>query len=285
VAHGGHNRRMAQTPVRSSPFSSPDAVPPGLHAMLLGALDRMAAHPEIRRVRRTAVEALRPAAGQRLLDAGCGAGEVARDLAAVAAPAEVVALDLSPATVSAARERHDGSAVRYVTGDVAALDFPDGSFDGVRSERVLQHVADPGAVVAELIRVTRPGGRVCLIDTDWDSLAFDGLPDDLVAGLVAHLRAGVMRSATGRRMGRTLRGRLVRAGLADVSATAVTCVFDTPDSAAQVLPMANPQVPAEADMFPDGVRDEWFAAVGAAGARGDFLAVLTIWVAAGTRPA
>ena len=76
-----------------------------------------------------------------------------------------------------------------MTGDVSALDLPDDSFDGVWCERVLQHVDDADVAIGELIRVTRPGGRVCLIDTDWDSLAFDGVPPGLAAdGRRAHAR-------------------------------------------------------------------------------------------------
>jgi SAM-dependent methyltransferase len=265
-----------------SVFADMEKIPPAMHAMLLGALEAMAAHPEIRRVRAIAHDELRPAPGLRLLDAGCGVGEIARGLAADVGPTgEVVALDLSAATVAAAAARHDGSAVRYVQGDVAALDFPDATFDGIRTERVLQHVADPDAVIAELIRVTRPGGRVCLVDTDWDSLAVDGVDVDLVAAVRAHAYSYVMNHH--RSMGRTLRGRLVRAGLTDISATPVTCLFADPESAAVVVPIINPGVPADTGMVPVELRRPWFAAIADSGARGDFLAVLTIWVVAGTK--
>src|SRR5688572_9518596 len=77
-----------------TPFAVLDAMPPDMFAMLVAALEGMSRHPEIRRVRDTAWQALRPASGQRLLDAGCGAGDVARALAAAVAPGgEVVALD------------------------------------------------------------------------------------------------------------------------------------------------------------------------------------------------
>jgi len=49
-----------------------------------------------------------------------------------------------------------------------------------------------------------------------------------------------------------------------------------------VLPMVNPTVPVAAAMWPPGERSRWLSAVAEAGARGDFLAVLTIWVAVGT---
>jgi hypothetical protein len=85
-----------------------------------------------------------------------------------------------------------------------------------------------------------------------------------------------------REMGRTLRRRLVTARLVDVGATPVTCYFGTPESAAVVLPMVNPRVPIDAGMWPPGERAQWLTAVAEAGARGDFLAVLTIWVVSGT---
>jgi SAM-dependent methyltransferase len=263
-----------------TPFADLDRMPAPMLTLLMAALESMSRHPEIQRVRRVAEVALRPAPGQRLLDAGCGNGDVARRLAAAVGPAgEVVAVDYSAHTIEAARRRHDGSRVTYATGDVANLDLPDRGVDGVWCERVLQHVADADRVIGEFVRVTRPGGRICLIDTDWESLAFDGLPDAWAGEVTAHMRG---MAADGQHIGRTLRRRLVRAGLSEVAAVPVTLCFDTPASAGVVLPMVNASVPAEAGALPEALRDDWLAAVAAAGARGEFLAVLTIWVAAGT---
>jgi SAM-dependent methyltransferase len=269
------------TPERT-PFAEVDGLPPEMAALVIAALDGMAARPEIQRVRSAARAALASAPGQRILDAGCGAGEEARRLAAAVAPGgEVVALDLSATTVTLARSRHDGGPVAYRTGDVTALDFPDGTFDGVRCERVLQHLADPDGAVAELVRVTRPGGRVCLVDTDWESLAGDGVPDDLAAALKAHLYgSGRLHHAS---MGRTLRRRLVQAGLVDVTAEPVQLTYTDPAEAATVIPVFNPEIPAESNMMPADLLEPWFAAVDAATARGEFLVTLTIWVAAGVK--
>ncbi|WP_229069617.1 methyltransferase domain-containing protein [Actinoplanes sp. DH11] len=267
-----------------TPFSDIDGLPASMSAMLLDALTEMGRHPEIRRVRRVAFEMLAPAPGQRLLDAGSGSGEVARRLAREVAPTgEVVALDHSASITAAAVARHDGSAVRYLTGDVCALDLPSDAFDGVWCERVLQHVESADRAIDELIRVTRPGGRICLVDTDWSSLAFDGMPSGLGDVVLAHVRGHFTPKQHD--MGRTLRRRLVAAGLTDLAAVPVTCVFTSPDSAAVVLPMVNPRVPEEVWATPPGLRDEWLACVEAAGASGTFLAVLTIWVVTGTVPA
>ncbi|MEV4352174.1 methyltransferase domain-containing protein [Actinoplanes sp. NPDC049596] len=271
-------KQMERSPERT-PWADLDGQPRELTAMLLTALEAMGRHPEIRRVRRTAREALHPGTGWRILDAGCGAGDVSRRLAHDTG-GEVVALDSSAATIAAAVERHDGSNVRYLAGDITSIALPAGSVDGVWCERVLQHVDDADAAIAELIRVTRPGGRICLIDTDWTSLAFDGVPPALARTVVDDMRGRL----TPRRadMGRTLRRRLVGQGLHEVAATPVTCLFPDPASAAVVLPMLNPGVPEDSWLTPPGVRQKWFSQVEQAGARGDFLAVLTIWVVAGT---
>jgi ubiquinone/menaquinone biosynthesis C-methylase UbiE len=264
-----------------TPFSDIDGLTTEMSAVVLDALTEMGRHPEIRRVRRTGFDALRPALGARLLDAGSGSGEVARSLAAEVGPrGEVVALDHSAAITAAAIARHDHSNVDYVTGDVTALGLPDDCVDGVWCERVLQHVEDPDRAIAELRRVTRPGGRICLVDTDWDSLLFDGMPQTLQKTLMAYVGGHFLPPY--RDMGRTLRRRLVAAGLSGLTATPVTCLFGSPDSAGVVLPMVSPRVPAEAWHTPPGLREEWLAHVEAAGARGDFLAVLTIWVVAGS---
>lgn len=272
---------MTPAQMQRTPFADLDRQSSEMTSMLLTALEAMGRHPEIARVREAAMAMLDPSPGARLLDAGSGGGDVARLLAAKVAPAgEVIALDYSAAMTAAATERHDGSNVRYTTGDVSALVLPSDSVDGVWCERVLQHVDDADGAIAELIRVTKPGGRVCLIDTDWSSLAFDGVPDELAQIVIAAMHGRL--TPRQRDMGRTLRRRLVDARLTDVEAKPITCLFGDPASAAVVLPMVNPLVPQQAWMTPPGVREEWFSHVDVAGARGDFLAVLTIWVVAGT---
>jgi SAM-dependent methyltransferase len=271
---------MEATGKHHTPFTDVDTMPAEAIDWMIAMLDGLSAHPEIRRVRQIAREALRPVPGQRLLDAGCGAGDVARDLAARVQPGgSVVALDYSASAIAVAERRHDGGPVEYRTGDAQTLDLPDDSVDGVWCERVLQHLPDPDAAVAEFARVTRPGGRVCLIDTDWESLAFDGVRDDLWAEVLQALSGLLNRPAN---TGRSLRRRMLAAGLGDLAATPVTLFFGTPESAAVVLPFVDPAAPTGPITWPEGLRERWLADVARAGAAGEFLAVLTIWVAVGT---
>lgn len=114
--------------------------------------------------------------GDRLLDVGCGRGEAAISLGlALGATGELVGVDTSAAMLGIARRRSSevACAVRFSVGDARALAEADQSFDVVRSERTLQWLPKPASVVAEFVRVLRPGGRLSLIDTDWSTLHLD----------------------------------------------------------------------------------------------------------------
>ena len=264
-----------------SAFTQVDSVPSDIRQELAGFLDRLAALPGIQRVRQIARGALAIHPGQRLLDAGCGVGEEARDLARLAGPdGEVTAIDLSSDLVALARQRDRGTGVRYAVGDVTSLSFPDATFDGVRSERVLQHLGDPDAAVAELTRVTVPGGRVCLIDTDWESFLVDGMPADLFSELQ---RLGRERNIL-KPSGRLLRGRLVRAGLTAVTAQPVALPITDRRTAETVHPVLNRTLLERIAAFPAHLTDAWFSALDGALARDEFLAVLTLWVVTGVKP-
>ncbi|MEN0066525.1 MAG: methyltransferase domain-containing protein [Myxococcota bacterium] len=99
------------------------------------------------------------APGQRCLDVACGTGALTRAVVARAGdPSLVVGLDAQPEMLDVARRAVPG--VRWVEGDATALSFEDGSFDRSVSQFGLMFVDDPGRALAELRRVTRPGGRV-----------------------------------------------------------------------------------------------------------------------------
>jgi ubiquinone/menaquinone biosynthesis C-methylase UbiE len=95
------------------------------------------------------------------LDVGTGAGALAFALAPLAR--EVVAVDVEPALLEEARRRAPAN-VALVEADARALPFEDDSFDVVGTLRTLHHVERPERVVAELARVTRPGGTVLVVD-------------------------------------------------------------------------------------------------------------------------
>jgi SAM-dependent methyltransferase len=245
-------------------------------------LDSLAQSPLFQRTRSVARDTWRLDRPQRLLDVGAGIGEVARGLAPlVGDDGEVVALDNSQTMLDAAQRRDDGGPVRYVLGDVRALPYADGYFDGVRSERVLQHLDDPDAAIREMARVLRPGGRLSLIDTDWDSLVVDGSPSDLPDRLQAVQKPLHLVP----RMGRSLRRRLVAAGLTDATTTPVTMATTSRAEAAVVAAFFSREAYAKMALDgPDEAALSWLDAVDRADADGTFMFALTIWVATATKP-
>lgn len=142
------------------------------------------------RWRRTMVQAVRAAPGERVLDVATGTGLVARALVRRYG-CEVVGLDQSPQMLARARARvvADPELARHVTlvqGEAERLPFADGEFDHLTFTYLLRYVEDPGATLAELARVVRPGGRIASLEfavptralwrTAWRLYTHVGLP-------------------------------------------------------------------------------------------------------------
>ncbi|HEY6695006.1 MAG TPA: methyltransferase domain-containing protein [Solirubrobacteraceae bacterium] len=116
-----------------------------------------------------ALLALRP--GERVLDIGSGPGFLAAEMAAEVGPeGKVVGVDPSDSMLEMGRRRD--APVEFVAGDAVALPFDDESFDAVVSTQVYEYVADMPAALAEARRVLRTGGRLLILDTDWDSIVW-----------------------------------------------------------------------------------------------------------------
>jgi ubiquinone/menaquinone biosynthesis C-methylase UbiE len=98
---------------------------------------------------------------ERALDAGAGTGALAFALAPLVR--EVVAVELVPELIERGRPNAPAN-VTFVEGDIAQLDYGRASFDLAGTLRTLHHVPRPELVVAELTRVTRPGGTILVVD-------------------------------------------------------------------------------------------------------------------------
>jgi ubiquinone/menaquinone biosynthesis C-methylase UbiE len=114
----------------------------------------------------------------RLLDVGCGPGSDTITLARfVPLGGRVVGVDHDPEMVAEADRRAIEAGVsRWVSHKHASVDtlpFESDFFDACRSERVFQHLNDPQPALAEMVRVTKPGGRVVVWDADWGTLSID----------------------------------------------------------------------------------------------------------------
>jgi len=98
------------------------------------------------------------AAGQRVLDVGCGPGALTAELVTRLGPAAVSAVDPSEPFVAAAQERHPGVEVRRAAAE--QLPFGDGAFDAALAQLVVHFMADPVVGLREMARVTRKHGVI-----------------------------------------------------------------------------------------------------------------------------
>jgi len=172
------------------------------------------------------------APGVRVLDLGCGVGSLTADLAARVAPGTVVAVDLTLGILAEARRLAEQSpvapVVEFALADGQQLPFLDASFDVVHAHQVLQHVADPVGVLAELRRVCRPGGLVAARDSDY--LAELWTPPDPRLERWRELYVAVARRNGGEpAAGRFLVPWAWQAGFSEVRASVSTWVFASPE--------------------------------------------------------
>jgi ubiquinone/menaquinone biosynthesis C-methylase UbiE len=145
------------------------------------------------------------APGQAVLEVGCGPGPDVFDLADIIGPAgHLVGLDASEVMIAEARRRASERQlpITFEVGQVQALPFPDATFDVCRAARLLEHLPDAGRALAEMVRVTRKGGRVVVFDFDWDTLIIDHPDKDTTRTIVRTYCDSIQNSWIGRQLPR-----------------------------------------------------------------------------------
>lgn len=200
--------------------------------------------PGMRAIKDESLARLGLAAGGKALEVGCGLGVEAAALAGLVGPTGLaVGLDASRTMLARARlglASAAGDRPVLAAGDGARLPFADEVFDACRIERTLQHVVDPGAVLAEMGRVTRTGGAVLAVEPDWGTFVVDSDLTDVSRRLARFWADSFRCGWIGRRLGRLL----AEAGLEDIeilprslvlrrleAAEAVYDLFETADRA------------------------------------------------------
>lgn len=132
--------------------------------------------PDVVAQRRAVLESLALRPGERVLDVGSGPGFLAAEMAAaVGESGTVCGIDVSADMLAIAESRVSApgaAAMEFRPGNANEVPHADGSFDVAVSTQVLEYVSDIPGALAELRRVLRPGGRVLLLDTDWDSIVW-----------------------------------------------------------------------------------------------------------------
>ncbi len=272
----------------SKVFSEVDRMPDPV--TLVAAMDATAQWEAVRELRDITAGWLRVGPGASVLDVGCGPGDMVLGFARVTGPGgRAVGIDASTVMLDAARRRAAaaGGTAEFDVGDAQALAFPDDTFDACRSERTFQWLSDPERALAEMIRVTRPGGTVVVIDSDWETFAFEH-PDRVVTRKIVDF----IGRSRGDQMtvGRRLRGLFRRAGLHDVRVAARVALLtqwdpDVDPSPPGLMPLGEfTAMLAGVGVLTDDEARSWVAQAMQL-ARDDGLCVsLTMYAAGGTKP-
>lgn len=258
-------------------FTSVDRQPdPGA---CVGCLDKIRAEPFYAAYKRRVMELLDRRRGGRYLDVGAGTGDDAAEFAA-ATKCKVIALDYSLEMARTCRDRH--AAIQPLVGDAGNLPFEDARFDGCRADRVLQHLSDPILAIAEMVRVLRPGGRLVVVDPDYDTQVME-LADQALARRVLRYRADQMlRSGT---FAHRTPAALAKAALIEIGVEPRTLVVRDPTAVDNVMGLRTWARTA----FSDGALTEaelrrWEDQFDAIVAAGRFMYAVTFFISWGRRP-
>jgi ubiquinone/menaquinone biosynthesis C-methylase UbiE len=201
----------------------------GRHIGGMAMLEDRASAPSYRAMFRSLVEAMAPQPGEAILDIGCGAGSLDRQLARLM-PNKITAIDPNSflqgeaAALAAAEELAD--RIEFRPGNAEALPFPDETFGCVFSVTVFEE-CDAEKALAEAIRVTRPGGRIAIAVRAIDLPQWWNL--DLPEPILKKVSATPRSVAHGGVADASLYRRMRRAGLTDIVAYPAMITLDRPD--------------------------------------------------------
>ena len=173
--------------------------------------------------------------GMSVLDYGCGPGGMSMELARRVGPSgHTTGLDLNTGMVALANARaaREGlsASTKFLQWSEDRLPFDDATFERVVCKSVLEYVTEAAEVIDEFKRVTQPGGRVHIVDSDWRMMVLEPVGADNLRQL---FNAASMAYKTPE-IGRQLYGLMRQAGLTDISVK-VLCAADTTGVRAPVV--------------------------------------------------
>ncbi|WP_378731940.1 methyltransferase domain-containing protein [Nocardia brasiliensis] len=241
---------------------------------LIQRLDAADAMPGAAELRTHSYELLRLPPGATVLDVGCGSGRAVAELAARGTCP--VGIDPDQQMLDVARTRWP--AMDFRPGSAQALPLPDESVSGYRADKVFHEIADPAAALAEAQRVLAPGGRIVLLDLDWDAVVIDS--DDLATTrAIVHARADAI---TNPQAARGCRNMLLASGFRDVTLEGRLSIC-TDGHMLSLLTRLTEVAVATGEL--DRERTEaWLAEQTARAGSGRLMLAIPLFIAAATRP-
>jgi SAM-dependent methyltransferase len=159
--------------------------------------------PCFQRYKRESLDLMQLKPGNTAIDVGCGLGADASAMAQIVGPSgRAVGIDSSQGFVDRATQRYasQGAYLRFMVADASTIPFEDATVDAIRVDRTLQHVADPNRIVAEMVRVLRPGGRIVCCEPDWGTYTVNTTDRFVGRAITDRWQQDIRNSWIGRRL-------------------------------------------------------------------------------------
>lgn len=243
--------------------------------------ERLARTPDMARQRDALIRSLTPTRGEAILELGSGNGILARDLVGlVGSEGRVVGIDTSDFIISMAR--YICPEAEFLLADAQELPFEDASYDKVVAAQVFCFMQDVDKALGEVFRVLKPGGRLVLLDTDWDSLVWRNREPDLMRR-VMEAYTGVY---TDPYLPRSLRQRMFDIGFTDIGMDSLVILntdFGEDTYAGQTANFAIPIIEKSPSFTADEM-DRWLKDQEDLATSGGFFFSLNRYIAVATKP-
>ncbi len=246
--------------------------------------DLLKFHPAMERL----LEPLELGPGLKVLDMGSGPGHTTMALARRVLPGgHVTGVDINAEFIERAGDRARAAglqdAIDYRRCDFPPLPFAGAAFDRVWCKNVLEYVDDAAASVAEMARVTAPGGIVVAVDSDWDMMAVElgAQTRELTDRVLAAAKSVALNQP---RIGRRLFHLFLEAGLEQVDVK----VFASPDRKGLMTGMLRNSIARyalDSGQVSGAAVQQWLAAIERALGSGRYLMLLPQFVVSGRKPA
>ncbi len=170
-------------------------------AYLIDSMDRMFTLDTIRAIKQRAINLLKLKQGDKVIEVGCGLGHDSESIGEiVGSNGSVVAIDSSVCMLKEAKKRSLHPQVDYQLSNATNLDFSNNSFSAGYADRMLVSQSNVKKVFSELVRVVKPGGRICVTDIDLGSVVMYPYIDKITQKLIERLQEIVLNKFIGREL-------------------------------------------------------------------------------------